>query len=387
MQVFKTFMKVIKKRLNVSMIYIVVFIIIGIVMTNSVSNDGNFTQTKLKISITDLDDTQASRALVDYISKGNKIVSVKNDMDSITDAIFYRNADIILTVNKGYAQKLSDGETYGLFSNYRIPGSYTAEFFDEQLNQYISMITAYTAEGLTVDEAAERSAQLAQSEVRVETLNFSENANVEFGENITYYYQYLAYILLAVMITGLCPALLVMMKKDMRNRTNCSCVSSTSQMVQIVLGTIVFAVGVYLLLSLVALFLFHSQSYNSKGLLAMLNGFVYLIFATMLTLLISSFSPGSKTVDMIANVLSLGMSFLCGVFVPQSLLSGTVLNIGKFLPAYWYVKANNMLSGSDGEIFGMTKFMTCIGIELAFSAAIFCVTLLVSRAKRSSRSV
>lgn len=387
MQVFKTFMKVIKKRLNVSMIYIVVFIIIGIVMTNTVSNDGNFTQTKLKISITDLDDTQASRALVDYISKDNKIVSVKNDMDSITDAIFYRNADIILTVNKGYSQKLADGETYGLFSNYRIPGSYTAEFFDEQLNQYISMITAYTAEGLTVDEAAERSAQLAQSEVKVETLNFSENADVKFGENITYYYQYLAYILLAVMITGLCPALLVMMKKDMRNRTNCSCVSSTSQMVQIVLGTIVFAVGVYLLLTIVALCLYRSQMYNSKGLLAMLNGFVYLIFATMLTLLISSFSPGSKTVDMIANVLSLGMSFLCGVFVPQSLLSGTVLSIGKFLPAYWYVKANNMLSGSDGEIFGMTKFMTCIGIELAFSAAIFCVTLLVSRAKRSSRSV
>jgi ABC-2 type transport system permease protein len=119
----------------------------------------------------------------------------------------------------------------------------------------------------------------------------------------------------------------------------------------------------------------------------MLNGFVYLIFATMLTILISVIAPGNKAVDMIANVISLGMSFVCGVFVPQSLLSGTVLNIGKFLPAYWYVRANNMLAGSSGEIFGMGKYMTCIGIELAFSIAMFCVTLLVAKTKRSSKSV
>lgn len=387
MQVFKTFMKVAKKRLHVSMIYIVIFVIIGIMMTNSASGSSDFTQTKLDISITDLDNTQASRALADYIGKNNKIVSIKNDMDSITDAIFYRQVDIVLTVNKGYSQKLADGETDGLFSNYRVPGSYSAAFFDEQLNQYISMITAYTTGGMTVDEAVQKSEQLAQSEIRVETLNFSENADVDYGEGITFYYQYLAYILIAVMITGLCPTLLVMMKKEIRNRTNCSCISSTSQMVQIVLGTIVFAIGVYLILTVAALFLYHSQLYNLKGLLAMLNGFVYLIFATMLTLFISVMSPGSKAVDMIGNVVSLGMSFLCGVFVPQSMLSGAVLNIGKFLPAYWYVKANNILAGTGGEVFNVTKFMTCVGIELAFSAAIFCVTLLVSRAKRSSNSI
>lgn len=387
MQVFKTFMKVAKKRLHVSMIYIVIFISIGIAMTSTASDTNNFTESKLSVSITDLDNTDASRALAEYIGKNNKIVEVENDKDAIMDAVFYRSADIILTINEGYSENLANGETDGLFSNYRIPGSYSAEFFDTQLDQYISMITAYTAGGMEVDEAAAKTAELAEKEISVETVNFSENANVEFGENIAYYYQYLAYILIAVMISGLCPTLLVMMRKEIRNRTNCSCVSNVSQMVQIVLGTVIFAVGVYLLLTIAAFFLYHSQMFNSKGLLAMLNGFVYLIFATMLTILISVIAPGNKAVDMIANVISLGMSFVCGVFVPQSLLSGTVLNIGKFLPAYWYVRANNMLAGSSGEIFGMGKYMTCIGIELAFSIAIFCVTLLVAKTKRSSKSV
>lgn len=387
MQVFKTFIKVMKKRLHISMIYIIIFIVIGIVMTASSSDKSGFSDTKLSVSITDLDDTDASRALADYIGNNNEIVKVRNNKDSIMDAVFYRRADIILTVNKGYSEKIANGETTGLFSDYRVPGSYSAKLFDNQINRYVKMITACTAGGMEINEATAKTAELAEKEIKVEKLNFSENSNVEFGDNIMFYYQYLAYILLAIMISGLCPVLLVITRKDIRNRTSCSCLSEVSRMAQIVLGTVIFAVGLYLLLTVVALFLYRSQMLNSKGLFAMLNGFVYLIFTTMLAILISVISPGGKVIDMIANVVSLGMSFLCGVFVPQSVLSETVLNIGKFLPAYWYIKANNMIAGIGGEIFGMRKYMICIGIELAFSVVLFCITLLIARTKKSSRSI
>lgn len=380
-------MKVTKKRLHVSMIYIVIFIAIGIGMTVNASKTIGFETSTLEISITDLDNTEASRALAEYIGKNNEIVEVDSDKDAVLDAIYYRSADIVLTINEGYSEKLANGETDGLFSDYRVPGSYSAEFFDSQLNRYISMITAYTAGGMDVDEAAAKSAELAENEVSVEIVSFSNNSNVEFDGNITYYYQYIPYILVVTLICGLCPTLLVMTRSEIRNRTNCSCVSSVSQMTQIVLGTIIFAVGVYLLLTIAAFFLYGSQMLNSKGLLALLNGFVFLIFATMLTLLISVICPGSKAVSMIANVISLGMSFLCGVFVPQYLLGDTVLGIGKFLPAYWYVRANNMLAGTGGEVFGMGKYMTCIGIEIGFSIALFCVTILVAKTKRSSKSI
>ena len=106
-----------------------------------------------------------------------------------------------------------------------------------------------------------------------------------------------------------------------------------------------------------------------------------------LTILIAVIAPNPSVVNIIANVFSLGMSFLCGVFVPQMLLSETVLNVGKFLPAYWYVRANNMLSGSNNEIFSNSKFFMCIGIELAFSVMLFCITILAAKTKRSSKSV
>lgn len=387
MQVFKTFMKVTKKKLHISMIYIVVFVAICVAMTLTSSSTNEYTDSKLDISITDLDNSEASRALADYIARSNKIVKLGEGKDKALDALYYRRADIILTINEGYSEKLEKGDTEGLFSDYRIPGSYSAELFDSQLNQYISMVTACTAGGSSLEEACEKAAELSATEIEVETVSFGKNINADYDDDIAAFFQYLSYILIVTLIAGLCPTLLIMMSRDIRNRTNCSCITVTSQMSQIVLGTVIFVVGLYLLLMGVAAVLFGDMLFNEKGLLAMLNGFVFLIFSMMLTLLIAVIAPSTNVINMIANVISLGMSFLCGVFVPQSLLSGVVLNIGKFLPAYWYVRANNMLAGSNGEIFSSKEFMLCIGIELAFSVVLFCVTLIAAKTKQSSKSI
>lgn len=387
MQVFKTFMKVTKKKLHISMIYIVIFVAICVAMTLTSSSTNEFTDSKLDISITDLDNSEASKALADYIARSNKIVDLGEGKDKALDALYYRRADIILTINEGYSEKLVKGETEGLFSDYRIPGSYSAELFDSQLNQYISMVTACTAGGSSLEEACEKAAELSAAEIEVETVSFGKNINADYDDDIAAFFQYLSYILIVTLIAGLCPTLLIMMSRDIRNRTNCSCITVTSQMSQIVLGTVIFVLGLYLLLMGVAAVLFGDMLFNEKGLLAMLNGFVFLIFSMMLTLLIAVIAPSSNVISMIANVISLGMSFLCGVFVPQSLLSGVVLNIGKFLPAYWYVRANNMLAGSNGEIFSSKEFMLCIGIELAFSVVLFCVTLIAAKTKQSSKSI
>lgn len=387
MPVFKTFMKVMAKRLRVSLIYIVIFITICVVMSATSSENSGFTDSKLSISINDMDNSPASRALTEYISSNHQLVETEHDKDAILDSLYYLETDIALTINEDYSEKLANGEIEGLLSDYRVPGSFAAEFFDSQINRYISVINAYISGGMTVDEAVAKAANIMENEVAVETVSFSESSDASYELEHSMFFQYFAYIIIIVLISALCPPLLTMTSSEIKNRTNCSCIPVTKQMLQLVLGTVIFSVGVYLLLMVSGALMFRSALFNEKGLLAMLNAFVYLIFAMMLTLFISVVSPNPKTVDMIANVFSLGMSFLCGVFVPQYLLSESVLSVGKFLPAYWYVKANNMLSGTNGEIFNMNDYMVCLGIELAFSIALFCVILLVAKNKRSNKSL
>lgn len=58
----------------------------------------------------------------------------------------------------------------------------------------------------------------------------------------------------------------------------------------------------------------------------------------------------------IVNTVSLGSSFLCGVFVQQELLGETVPSIARFLPAYWYVKAVDI----SGTWFHSTFAVLCL---------------------------
>ena len=76
------------------------------------------------------------------------------------------------------------------------------------------------------------------------------------------------------------------------------------------------------------------------------------------------------------------MSFLCGSFVPQSILPDSVLSAARFLPAYWYIRANNMLAGFGSEVFDNNFYWQCVGIQMLFAVAVFTLVPVAMRQRR-----
>ena len=353
-------------------------------MTKSSSdNDIGYTDRRLRVSVTDLDETEASRAAVEFIAKNHDIVEVSEDNDERLDALYYKKTHIILTIEKGYSEKFERGETTGLFTEISVPETNTTQLFDSQLNRYTGLVSAGVAGGKTPADASSNALEALSREI--ETVMFKDVGEGSEKEDIQYYYfKYLAYILVAVLMNGLCPILLTLRKKDTHNRIRCSGVSSHSQLMQISLATLIFVVGVYVLLIGAGVALFGGNMFTKTGLLSMLNAFVFIIVAMMICLFVSAFSPAMNTLSMIANVVGLGMSFLCGVFVPQNYLGDTALSIGKLLPTYWYVRASNIVMEKEGEVLSYGNFFICVGVQIAFAAALFCITLVLSKNRRQS---
>lgn len=385
MQVFKAFAKIAGKKKMSALLYIVIFIVISILMANQSAKDNNFKETKLNICIIDMDNTSASQKLVDYINSNHKIQNIATDKDSILDSLYYQSVDYVLTINKGYSDKISVGEVDNLFSNYKVSGTYSTELFESQLDQYITNLSCYIAGGFSIDDAISKTAQINDNEIKVTTENFSDSGSFN-SEHIYYYFQYLPYIFIAILISCLCPALLTINQKEIRSRTNCSPVSTTKQTFQITLGAVIYAVIIWLVFMIAALIICGKMLLCREGLLAILNSLVFMLVVLSITLLISTLAPNPKTTDMIANTLGLGMSFLCGVFVPQEFLGKAVINAAHFLPAYWFIRANNMLAGVSDELFTNSKYFSYLGIELLFAAAIFSIVLLVAKTKVKSQN-
>ena len=85
----------------------------------------------------------------------------------------------------------------------------------------------------------------------------------------------------------------------------------------------------------------------------------------------------------LSNIVSLGMCFLSGVFVPMSVMDKKVLKIAQFLPVYWYEDITETLAryhNVSGNI--ATDIWKSLGIEVMFALAFVSVILALSKYKR-----
>ncbi len=382
MQVFKLFMKVLKKNIPTAIIYFVVFVAVSIAMTKNAETDKTFRDTKMNVTVFDEDNTPESEALKEFIGRKHKLVEMSDDRDEIMQQLYFDTVEYVLIINDGYSDMLSSGKTEGMFSTYHMHTSYSAVLMEQTLDSYVSSVRAYIAAGSDISEAVQLAEEAVSQKVETDIVKFG--GSEDFPTGISSYFNYFVYIVISVVISALCPVILTMGKKELRYRTNCSCLSSSSYSMQVIAGSLIFVFGVWLLFMAVAAVL-NGGGFTGKIWYAVLNSFIFTAVTGALALLICEFGPTDMIVKILNQVLGLGMCFMCGVFIPQDLLSEKVLAVSRFLPAYWYVKANNMLSGA--ETYEGGELAQCLIIEAGFAVTLLLAALVVHRVKYSSASI
>ena len=384
MQVFKAMFKVTRKRLPSALVYIIVFIVISVAITSVSTKDNKFEATRLRVCIFDEDDTAESCALAEFIGKNNDIVEIENDRDAITDALYYQWANYVLIINKGYSEKIAAGDTADLFGSYHLDESYSVVYMGQLLDEYTSSVKAYLTMGRSVSEAVACAEEALSQESSVEMLRTDNGGDSHFSVDFSMYFQYMPYIIISSVLIVVCQVLVTMNRRDIRFRTNCSCLRNSEYTVQLFLGSGLFVLAVWLLLMAVGAVL-NKEMYTGRAWYAVLNSFIFSVVVAAIAVFVSSFEPKDNVLNLINQVLGLGMSFMCGVFIPTSILSSSVLSAARFMPAYWYIRANNMIA--DVQPFSLEGVLKCYGVQLLFAAALVLLTLLVRRVKYSGAAI
>lgn len=345
--------------------------------------NSNFQSTALSICIIDEDQTDASRALTSYLGSLHTIVDIEPEAEALADQLYYRTLNYILTIPSGFEKELLSQHTKYLLTDVKIPGSANGTFVDQQVTQYTNTLQIYLAGGYSLADAIEETDRSISDLQTIEKISFDAEGSVT-NNRVFSFYQYLPYIFIVMLFAGLAPILVIQNKKEMRERTLCSSLTTTSRSMQLGLCCVLYSLSVWLVLMLLGAIVYKASFFTSYSLLGILNSFVFLLFSASVTLLLSMFSPNENVINMVSNIVGLSMSFFCGVFVPQAMLSDGVLSVGRFLPAYWYIKNNNMLSGASNEVFTTSSYLHSIGIQLLFTCAAFAITLGFSKAKKQN---
>ena len=382
MQVFKTFAKVAKKKFSNTITYFIVFFVLIVAMSfQADSSSGNqFRVSSVDICLIDEDHSEASQALCDYLSSIHHRVTLDSyDRESLQDNLYYYQIGYVLTIPSGFEERLKSGDYKDLVETSKRGDSASGYFVDRQVDAYLNAVAAYLANGFSLQEALENTGHSLESVPEVRSIRFAD-AGKNDGALMYYFFQYLPYVALMILMCGLSPVLMAFHEKKIHARIHCSSLANIRISAQLGLACFTYVFFIWIVFLVIASALVGpTQFFSSSGLMCILNSGVFMLVAAAIALLLGVFALDNNITNMIANILALGMSFLCGIFVPQSLLGDNVLAIGRFLPAYWNARVINMLAPFADDVLSMYTYWMCIGIQLLFFAVLFAIYLAVER--------
>ena len=395
MQTYKNFMRIAYKNIPSMMIYFVIFAVIAIIATSESKENEKLIYQDQAITFTvfNRDGSKTGEALKECLSEKNKYVELEDSDDAIRYALYYRDVYYVVVIPEGYEAAIKNGEDMELM-NYKVPDSAMGYYMDMTVESFVKTLKGYVAAGFSIEEANVKAVETLANTVEVELLdNISDSSsslspiigNMNEKPGIYYFYQYVPYIFLAIMISAVGPIMITFGKKDIRRRIAVSAQSFKSYNIQMFLGVVTCGLALLAAFNILALIL-----YGENITFAGVASYVIITTCLMVVSMAITYLGGnlfSKTATMgaFSNVIALGFSFIGGIFVPLEFFGDTMKNVAKFVPTYWYVKANDAILGikkfSDIDF---NEFGLACGVQLLFALAFFSVGLVVSRYKREA---
>lgn len=385
MQAFKLYYKILFRRLIITIIiYVGIFSAMTIAFSTYGGNqyEGVFELSKCSVAVINNDNSELSNNLEAYINEKSKPVKIKNDIDSYKDALFFRECEYIAIIPEGFEESFKAGNALSI-ETMAIPDSASGTFISQMIDGYLNTAKFY----LSVDTNAS-----IKSITENVILDLSNNAKVtltettkkETGSKTQSFFNFLPYPVMCILIIVVSNIMMVFNLTDIKRRNQCSPLKYGKFNIQLLLGNGTLAIALWVVFITMSIVMYKGDMLNTSGVVYMMNAFVFMLVSLSLSFLISTVAT-KKSIDPICNSLSLGLCFIGGSFVPQSMLSESVKNMAVINPVFWFVKANNSIGSLSTFNFDTMKpIILDMGIQICFSLALVAISLVIIKQKRTS---
>lgn len=338
MTVYKTFLKVLNKSKVPIIMYTVFLIVFGSLSFSNNSTAMDFTASKPDIVIVnDDEEVGVTKNLINYLKENTDVRDIK-DENAINDALFYRDVNYVVYIPKNYRNDFLTGNNPEI--KIKSTKDYYSSLADIILNRYLTVANAYRE-------------TYSNESIIIEKINNSLNTSTKVDikskidtntlSKATRYYDFLNYSMMAGAIYVICLVLSSFHEEKVKKRIIVSSMDYKKQNNILLFANSVFAIIVWLVYVILSIVLCGDVILSSRGLIYILNSFIFTICCVTIAFLISNLINNKNAINGIINVVALGSSFLCGAFVPVEFLPDSVIKIAHLLPSYWYINSNELI--------------------------------------------
>ena len=340
MIVFNAFFKVVKKYIGVIILYTVMLISFGSI--NYATNNENMTfSNRLPdiLIINNDEEVGLTKNLINYLKENANVLDIENDEEKINDAIFYREVNYVIYIPKNYRVDTLNKLNHTI--DIKSANDYDSAYTSMLLTRYLNVQNTYLKYTNNENELINSINNNLSYKTNIEITSKLDTAKLT---KISRFFNFASYSIMAVIIYIICLVISSFNKDVVKKRTIISSMNYKKYNKYILLSSFIYSSIIWILYVILSFIIIGSSMFSLRGLIYILNTFIFSFVALTLALLISNLIKSKGAISGIVNVIALGQAFLCGAFIPSEFLGENIIKYSKILPAYWYNNSNDLLS-------------------------------------------
>ncbi len=381
MTVFKTVWKILNKNKITVILFTVMLLLFGVSNMRTSEKSMNFIATKPDVLIVNYDkDEGITKDFIKYITDNSNIVDIKTDEEKINDALFYRDVNYVIYIPENYSKDFMEGKNVEL--EIKSTGDYQASLEEMLVSRYIKVAKIYQKNITNEDELISKINETLSDQVQTEITSKLDTNTIS---NATFYYNFASYSILACLLLVISLILSSFNDQKIKKRIIVSSTKYKKHNKILLISNCCYSFILWLLYVVISFFILGDVMTKIQGIIYIINSLVLTICATTIAFFIGNLISSKGAINGIVNVVALGSSFICGVFVPMRWLPDSVLKMAHLLPTYYYVSTNEALKTIEQfNIQTLKPLLINMAIILCFAIFFILLTNVVLKRKRDT---
>ena len=379
MQLFKTFLKILNKNKLIIIFFSALLIFFGGFNMRTSSNNMNFSAKKPDIFIVNLDENDGiTKSLISYLSKKCNIVNIEYDEEKINDALFFRDVSYVIYIPKNFNKEFLSGNVMDI--DIKSTGDYESAYANMLLSRYINLANNYHNHIKDEQEIISKIEEILSKETEI---NVTSKLDIDNLAKACFYYNFSSYSIIACLIYVVSLILTSFKNENIKKRTLISSLNYQKYNISLLISNILFAVILWIFYVVLSFILIKNVMFTLHGFLYIINSFIFTMCATTISFFIANLLTSKNSIIGVTNVVSLGLSFLCGAFIPMSFLPQKVEKFSHILPTHYYIKNNEILKTLEKiNIISLKEVIFNMIILVIFGVIFIIFTNIISRKNR-----
>ncbi len=373
MIVFKNYFKIVKKHIGTIIMFAAISIGISIANTSYSNTEETYVSTTPNLAIINYDSSNLIDNFIEYIDDNAELVEVNNNEKDIQDALYNNKVDAILIVPENFTEELIAGNEPTIEIKKSLQNA--SEYTQILVNRYFKIANIYAKSGMSEEQIISTIEKDIQNEIEVQISSMQKSDL----EKLAIFYSFENYAFLSIFIFIIGTIMCIFNKETIRKRNAVSKLKARSFSNQLFLGHLILALAIWAIFVLVSVVIYKDLMFTMNGLLLIINSLFFTITATSMAYLIGSLIRNQNVISGVQNIVSLGLSFISGCFVPVEFLDANIVNFSKIFPSYWFIQGNyDIVKLSNFDFETLKPIIQSYAVVLFFGVFYFVISKIVN---------